>query len=199
MVPAALVDALEWYAAARPATPESDVCSSRDVFQARLDSLLREALRTGLPADDAALLVAVLGEIGNNSFDHNLGQWHDAPGCRLGRTDGLDPPLFWIVDRGIGILETLRRADPSLTLPQQAVDAAFLRVLSGRAPERRGNGLKFVRAVVNGHASRALFCQSGGGVAEFGGLVSEVAEVKDRLAGVSAPGVAVVIAWRSST
>ena len=151
---------------------------------------------SGWGTDAAALLTAVLGEIGNNSFDHNLGQWRDVPGCRLGHVAGVELPLFWVVDRGVGILATLRRADPTLTTPEQAIEAAFARVLSGRTPERRGNGLKFVRSVVNGHNLRGLVCQSGGAMAEFGGMLPRLAEVREQLATRRAPGVAAVLTWK---
>lgn len=196
VLPANLARALDWYAAAEPPPADVDVCMSRDVFQARLDTMLRTLLRTGWAIDEASLLAAVLGELGNNSFDHNLGRWPDVPGCRLGQAVDHDPPLFWIVDRGVGVLETLRHADPSLASPQQALDAAFARVLSGRAPERRGNGLKFVRDRINGGSTRALVCRSGGATVELGHLRSALAETRDRLDAVIAAGVAAVIAWR---
>ena len=188
--------AVTWYSSGRPSETEPDVCASRDVFQARLDGHLRQLVGGGWPSDEAALLTAVLGEVGNNCFDHNLGQWADLPGCWFGREPDAHPPLFWLLDRGVGILATLRRADSTLITPQQAVDAAFQRVLSGRAPERRGNGLKFVRSVVNGYDGRGLVCRSGGGQVRFGGLAGALAEVEARLASVDAAGVAVFLVWR---
>lgn len=192
-------ECVAWQASkdAQPSPPQ--ICASRDVFQARLDGLLRELPGLGWPSGEAALLIATLGELGNNSFDHNLGQWADAPGCWFGRDPGAQPPLFWIADRGVGILATLRRADAMLVTPQQAMDAAFSRVLSGRTPERRGNGLKFVRSVVNGHASRALVCHSHGGMAEFGGLTAALAGWKQALHAAAATGVATVVAWSPRT
>ena len=196
-----VLDALErglaWYGSQSVPSAQAEVCASRDLFQARLDGLLRHLLRRDWVADEAALLIAVLGEVGNNTFDHNLGQWRDMPGCWFGREPEHDPPLFWILDRGVGILATLRRADPALTGAQQAVDAAFERVLSGRAPERRGNGLKFVRSVVNGSEGRGLLCQSGGGRVSFGRLLAPLSEARDRLDAVASPGVASLLAWRS--
>jgi len=32
----------------------------------------------------SSLIVAITGEIGNNSFDHNLGKWPDEPGVFFG-------------------------------------------------------------------------------------------------------------------
>lgn len=122
---------------------------------------------------DAALLGALAAEIGNNCFDHNLGQWRDVPGCWFDH--GLDGLVLWLViaDRGQGILASLKRADPGLIDDQQALEAAFHRRLSGRSPEKRGNGLKFVRGIVNGDENRGLFFLSGQGQVSFGGLSSQ--------------------------
>lgn len=158
--------------------------------------MLRDLLAAGWNHEEAALLTAVAGEVGNNCFDHNLGRWPDEPGCVFGCDVAHEPPLVWIVDRGVGVLETLRRADPNLKSAQQALDAAFTRVLSGRTPERRGNGLKFVRSVVNSHARRALYCRSGDADAGFGGLAPALKEAQDRLATTTTAGVAVLIGWR---
>src|SRR2546428_12511174 len=105
MLSSALARALSWYASGDAPEADAEVPASRDVFDARLDGLLRELLRDGWTNDAAALVVAVLGEVGNNCFDHNLGRWRDAPGCRLGRIVDREPALFWVVDRGVGILE----------------------------------------------------------------------------------------------
>jgi hypothetical protein len=43
---------------------------------------------------------------------------------------------------------------------QEALTIAFERIVSGRRPERRGNGLKFVRSVIHAHADRGLVRRS---------------------------------------
>mgnify|MGYP001589299564 FL=1 len=53
-----------------------------------------------------------------------------------------------LADRGLGILETLRQVRPGLKSHVAAVEVAFTEFISGRAPEKRGNGLKLVREVV---------------------------------------------------
>jgi hypothetical protein len=170
------------------------VCEARDTFQARLSTLLRGLLRGAWTEEDASLVIALLGEIGNNSFDHNLGRWTDQPGCCLGSDVSSPVALFWVLDRGVGMRASLERVDPTIRTDQQAIEAAFARVLSGRAPERRGNGLKFVRSVINGHPTRALHCRSGSGVADFGGVQSSLEPVRTLLA-TDSPGVATIIAW----
>ena len=59
-------------------------CATRDVFQARLDSMVSFLLAGKVAEGDAYMLAAIAGEIGNNSFDHNLGSWPDVPGIFFG-------------------------------------------------------------------------------------------------------------------
>ncbi|MEK7574532.1 MAG: hypothetical protein AAB514_03325, partial [Patescibacteria group bacterium] len=56
--------------------------------------------------------------------------------------------IIVLADRGLGILETLRQVRPELQNHVEAVKVAFTEFISGRAPEKRGNGLKLVREVV---------------------------------------------------
>jgi hypothetical protein len=100
----------------------------------------------------------VAGEIGNNSFDHNLGNWPDVPGVFFGY-DVIKRTVV-LADRGLGILATLGRVKPDLKNHTEALTTAFTEVISGRAPEERGNGLKFVRKVAVENPIN-LFFQSG--------------------------------------
>lgn len=133
-------------------------CPTSAVFQARLTRMQDDFSRAGMDDDTVALTVAVAGEIGNNSFDHNLGNWLDVPGVFFGYH--VDRKIIVLADRGLGILGTLKRVRPELTTHQDALRVAFTEVVSGRAPEDRGNGLKFVRNVITTHAM-ALFFHSG--------------------------------------
>ena len=120
-------------------------CPTRDIFQARLAGFLEE-LRKKLDDDNRAfLLTAIVGEIGNNSFDHNLGKWLDTPGICFDWEPNNN--LIILADRGQGILATIKNARPETNNDQEALNTAFTETLSGRASERRGNGLKFVRQV----------------------------------------------------
>ena len=137
-------------------------CETRDIFQSRLDIMLQNALRFfGADEAKAYLLTAIVGEIGSNSFDHNLGNWADVPGIFFGYSFPNDGEWFVVLaDRGQGILKTLRHARPSLANDLDALKVAFTEKLSGRAPEDRGNGLKFVRNGVQ-EESFHLFFSSG--------------------------------------
>lgn len=138
--------------------PSKFYCSNSAIFQTKLiqmQNLLGEVreLISVFP-----LVVAVAGEIGNNSFDHNLGNWPDTPGICFAYD--IYKRSIVLADRGLGILTTLKRVKPELDTDEQALEVAFTEILSGRASESRGNGLKFVRKIVAENPIGLLF-QSG--------------------------------------
>ena len=138
--------AKQWAIASVGVTPPNDVyCPTRDVFQARLERL-QHSLENIVPDSARYLLSAIAGEIGNNSFDHNLGNWPDITGIYF--SYDLNNRNIVLADRGQGILKTLRHARPQLTNAGEALKVAFTETISGRTPEARGNGLKFVRKVI---------------------------------------------------
>jgi len=116
------------------------------VFQARLHKMEELLSRVEELGSIFPLIVAVAGEIGNNSFDHNLGNWPDIPGVFFGYDIG--KRMIVLGDRGQGVLTTLSRVRPELETHMEAIRVAFSEIVSGRAPESRGNGLKFVRQVI---------------------------------------------------
>jgi len=60
----------------------------------------------------------------------------------------------------LGVLGTLSRVRPELKNHTDALRVAFTEIISGRDPEKRGNGLKFVREVISGNPM-SLFFRSG--------------------------------------
>lgn len=138
--------AKQWAMAPIGIPPSNDVyCQTRDVFQARLEKL-QHVLQGKVSESAVSLLSAVAGEIGNNSFDHNLGNWPDVTGIYFS-LDSRNKNIV-LADRGQGILATLKRVRPELVDASEALKVAFTETVSGRFPEARGNGLKFVRAVI---------------------------------------------------
>jgi hypothetical protein len=127
MLPESLRQCLDWYVSiAGLAAPDAgQYCPTRDVFEGRLARFFTDAGNAGLPESDAALLTAAAGEIGNNSFDHNLGHWRDQPGCYFGFASDAPEPLVWIADRGRGVLASLRHVVPGLSDHQQALGDAI--------------------------------------------------------------------------
>lgn len=141
--------ARQWATAYRAMEPASSMyCQTRDVFQARLEQFQSNLSRV-MSVSTVSLVTAVAGEIGNNSFDHNLGNWPDITGIFFSYSIRNGEVI--LADRGQGILTTLKRVRPKLTSAQEALKVAFTETISGRLPEARGNGLKFVRSIVVGN------------------------------------------------
>lgn len=138
--------------------PARFYCSNSAVFQTKLMKLQSSLLQSPQFSKLVSLIVAVTGEIGNNSFDHNLGKWPDVSGIFFGYD--LNKRLVVLADRGLGILGTLKRVRPELENHVEALRVAFTEIISGRDPERRGNGLKFVREVITQNPM-SLFFRSG--------------------------------------
>jgi len=138
--------------------PSMFYCANSAIFQARLIKMQDALVRSGLSENLLPLIVSIAGEIGNNSFDHNLGKWPDVPGVFFGYN--IAKRQVVLADRGLGIFSTLSRVRPDLKNHIDALRVAFTEVISGRAPEARGNGLKFVRRVVAENPV-SLFFRSG--------------------------------------
>ncbi len=136
--------ASQWATSENPHEPEdSYYCQTRDIFTARLERMKNEISRAEGEHGTISLIVAAAGEIGNNSFDHNIGNWPDVPGIFFGYDTKKSEVV--LADRGQGVLATLRRVKPRLKNDEEALKTAFTEIISGRAPEARGNGLKFVK------------------------------------------------------
>ena len=138
--------------------PSIFYCQNISVFQARLTRLENELGKIKRLSKIFPLITAITGEIGNNSFDHNLGNWPDVPGIFFAY--GLNKRRIVLADRGQGILKTLKKVKAELSTHQEALKVAFTEIISGRAPEYRGNGLKFVKDVVTANEI-SLFFQTG--------------------------------------
>jgi hypothetical protein len=141
--------ALDWVLTGRedaPTLSDEYYCETRDIFQARLDKMAGDLSSGGrIGEDDAYIIVAMAGEIGNNSFDHNLGSWPDVMGVFFGYYFDGDKLKIVLADRGQGLFNTLKRVKPGIKNDSEALFTAFNERISGRAPESRGNGLKFVK------------------------------------------------------
>ncbi len=138
--------------------PEEFYCQNSSVFQARLIKMEDLMIKNEATKKNFSLIVSITGEIGDNSFAHNLGQWIDVPGIFFGYD--LNRKQVVLADRGLGVLETLKRVRPNLKNHKEALRVAFTEIISGRAPESRGNGLKYVRKIISENQIDLLF-QSG--------------------------------------
>jgi excisionase family DNA binding protein len=129
-----------------PKEPESRYyCPTSTDFKGRLSKLQQELEKREKLNNLCSLIVAVVGEIGNNSYDHNLGNWPDIPGIFF--SFDTSKRQIALADRGHGVLKTLRNVRPSIKNYEEAIRIAFTEIISGRSPEARGNGLKFVREI----------------------------------------------------
>jgi excisionase family DNA binding protein len=129
--------------------PKIFYCATSDIFKVRVEKMSRELMQKPGFEKMFSLITLIAGEIGDNSFAHNIGKWPDTPGIFFGYN--LDKKEIVLTDRGVGILETLKHVKPELNSHTEAVKIAFTEFISGRAPEKRGNGLKLVREVVLGN------------------------------------------------
>lgn len=141
-------------------------CPYGATFLSKLGRLPDDLGRFPELASSLPLLVAAVAEVGNNAFDPNLGNWPDVPG--LFYACDLRQRCIVLADRGRGVLETLRAVRPELSDHASALRVAFTEVVTGRAPEARGNGLKFVRKVVTEHGLQLSF-QSGDAIISLAG------------------------------
>lgn len=157
--------AKRWAADDSPVEPDSPFyCQNSAVFQYRLKKLENELGVVAGMENFFPLITSMVGEIGNNSFDHNLGNWPDIPGIFFGYD--IQKKEVVLADRGQGILKTLKRVKKDLVSNEEALNVAFSEVISGRAPEARGNGLKYVRRIVVANEIH-LFFQTGTAVLEL--------------------------------
>ena len=146
--------AKDWASKGSELSPEF-YCSNSAIFQARLTRLQDLLGEVKELASIFPLIVAITGEIGNNSFDHNLGSWPDVPGTFFGYD--INKKVVVLADRGLGVQTTLKRVKPELSGDAESLRVAFTEIISGRAPESRGNGLKFVRKIISENPVGLLF------------------------------------------
>lgn len=151
-------------------------CQNRDIFQAKADKMLNELLEAkSINEGNIYIISAMVNEIGNNSFDHNLGKWPDITGVFFGYEAESDKLKIVLADKGQGVLKTLRQIKPELKNDAEALKVAFTEKISGRAPENRGNGLKFVKENVKNKKMHLTFI-SGNAQAEL----NEKMEIKEK-------------------
>lgn len=119
----------------------------RDDFNARLTKVKIMFKNFGMnDMDDINRATVLVGELGNNVFDHNEGLWPtDVRGAII---IGQNYPKLKkievaIADPGVGFKASLRSRDSNLS-DIEAIELG-LKGISGRVGEKRGNGLKLVQ------------------------------------------------------
>jgi len=163
---------------------EQNWCSNRAEFNGRLASYFK-ILQNQFSEDCSYLVLSSLGEIGNNCFDHNLGYWQGPPGCLFIRQN----KYALIADRGQGIKSSLSRVIDFSKETTSALEIAYSRVVTGRAPERRGNGLKFVKKNIN-QCKVSLAVASDSETISFGPANTDI-----QINNLKKPGVFSLMSW----
>ncbi len=121
-------------------------CNNISFLSYKLTKFENELMKINEFKESYSLLTSMAAEIGINSFDHNLGNWPDIPGIFFAYN--IKNRTIVLADRGQGILRTLSRVKPDIKNDQEALNIAFTEIVSGRAPESRGNGLKYVKRII---------------------------------------------------
>jgi hypothetical protein len=126
---------------------------TRDIFTARLESFIIDT--------NKYLEAAIIGEIGNNTFDHNFmfrNIYQKGVYCNY----KFQEKYIVVADYGRGIRASLKQVIPNIQDDLEALKTAFTEKISGRSPEQRGNGLKFVSETIQ-NSNWDLYFQSGNG------------------------------------
>ena len=162
------IETLGWAWAVSGQPPELQdeyYCEHQDRFTSRLVKMSIVLMREGHMSEDlVSLLTLVAGEIGDNSFVHNIGSWTDVQGVFYAYD--IDKRVIVLADRGRGVRTTLRHVLPNLDTDMDALMVAFTEIVSGRSPEKRGNGLKVVRDIMESKKIGLLF-RSGLGIVKI--------------------------------
>lgn len=149
--------ALVWATSAiPPELPSEYYCERQDRFTSRIAKMGSELQHTAnISENSASLLTLIAGEIGDNSFAHNLGNWPDTTGILYAYDIG--KRIIVLADRGRGVKTTLQQVRPTIATDIEALNVAFTEIISGRNPEKRGNGLKVVRRITESEEIGLLF------------------------------------------
>ncbi len=143
-------------------------CHFRDDFNAQLESWIRRMFKNfGLNEADEQLATAIVGELGNNVFDHNEGLW--PTNVRGAIIIAQNYPKIkkidvTVADPGIGFFGSLRGVEPEPPMTDIEAIKMGLKGITGRIGERRGNGLKIIQKWTIDQLNGILRIHSGSGL-----------------------------------
>ena len=144
----------------------------RDIFDARVSAFVNKTQKY--------IQSAVIGEIGNNTFDHNFTFDDKHIRGTYFNYDYLENCVI-LADYGKGLLASLSKVtDVNNCL--EALKIAFIKEVSSRINEKRGNGLKYVYNTVLTN-KWDLYFQSGNGCCVIDNGISKFEETSDFLIG----------------
>jgi DNA-binding transcriptional MerR regulator len=112
---------LAWATSALPPELPKEFYSERpDRFTSRVAKMGAELQQSKNVSEYlASLLTLVAGEIGDNSFAHNVGNWPDVPGIFYAYD--ITKRIIILADRGRGVKATLQQIRPSLATDVEAM------------------------------------------------------------------------------
>ncbi len=155
-------------------------CEFRDAFEARLASKVRRVFRHfGLGELDEALATSLVGELGNNVFDHNDGSWPTSVRGAIilaQHNPALRRIEVAVADPGIGFRGSLRAHDPTVSSDVEAIKLGLSGV-TGRIGETRGNGLQVIQNWTINKFDGIIRIQSGNGLVIVDGKGQQSKEV----------------------
>lgn len=141
-------------------------CYYRDEFNARLGRFIVMFKNFGLSESDAQRATALVGELGNNVFDHNLGNWPTTISrCIIAAQHYPNTHSIEIAvgDPGVGFYGSLKTAFPTVSNDIEAIKLG-LAGNTGRVGEIRGNGLKLIQQWTLQNFSGTVMIHSGDGL-----------------------------------
>ncbi len=141
-------------------------CYYRDEFNARLGRFITMFKNFGLNESDAQRATALVGELGNNVFDHNLGNWPTTvSGCIIAAQHYPTTHTIEIAvgDPGVGFYGSLKAAFPDVINDIEAIKLG-LAGNTGRIGEIRGNGLKLIQRWTLQNFAGIVMIHSGNGL-----------------------------------
>lgn len=149
----------------------------RDEFSARLGRFISIFKNFGLAENDARLITGIVGELGNNVFDHNALNWPtDISGCFIAAQNYPNKKIleFTVGDTGTGFLGSLNARFPDLKNDVEAI-LWGLAGNTGRINEKRGNGLKTIQSWTINNFRGNIYIHSGNGLVKIdeNGIKSE--------------------------
>lgn len=141
-------------------------CYFRDEFNARLPRFISIFENFGLTLEESQRATAVVGELGNNVFDHNLGNWPtNNSGCIITAQNYPSYRRIEIAvgDPGVGFYGSLKAAFPNIKNDVEAIKTG-LDGKTGRIGEERGNGLRIIQDWTINNFSGKVAIHSGNGL-----------------------------------
>lgn len=118
-------------------------------FYGEYENIFEEFSKIGFSQNNAALITSSIGELVDNAFHHNLGQWNSSfgPLVILMAQNILDKQEIniSICDFGVGFLETLKNNYPQLKSEAEAIEVAIKPKTTGRISKIGGNGLVYLQ------------------------------------------------------